>query len=45
MTYKQGDQPPKPATGSQLHKLVTSYRRRGMTATFGMDVDPKVQQK
>lgn len=31
-------------SASKMYDLVLSYRRRGMTASFGVDVDPKRQQ-
>jgi len=30
---------------SKLFALVSNYRRRGYTASFGVDVDPKRRQK
>jgi hypothetical protein len=36
---------PKPASGSQLYALVTQFRRKGYTASFGVQKDPKVTQR
>lgn len=35
----------KRASGSDLQKLVMSFRRRGAIASFGVDKDPKLSHK
>jgi hypothetical protein len=36
---------PRPATGADLFKLVANFRRKGHTASFGVDKDPKLLKK
>lgn len=45
MTHNTSDSKPRAASGSELYKLVTHYRRNGHTASFGVDKDPKLQRK
>jgi hypothetical protein len=45
ITVSHSQPAPKKATGSDLYRLMTAMRRKGYTASFGVDKDPKVVQK